>query len=165
MKHLVKSIATVTTLGATAWLLLADSALTCPHEAQSGNFTVTGNCGPSGTLKLSSGKDDCGVQVSGAEALGLPKDGQFRYVGENSGHSLTRGGWSLRGPLSTLTGADAGTTGDGGTESAYVECVTRAEGSVLKMRCVETRLGAEEPADPFSQPALCEAVLTPQLPF
>lgn len=160
MKTLVKNVAIIATLGGTALLLLADSARRCPQPGQSVRFAVSGNCGPSGTLALSVERDQCYFKVEGAEALGLPKEGDF---GEsiNGQYNLQQGGWVLKGYADAPpAGVDAGTSDGGPNEPMYYrQCEARRVGNHLELPCsVSIEQGGRQ-GEPVPY---CKATLTPQ---
>jgi len=67
----------------------------CMHTAQSVSFQVSGTCGPSGIITVSSPQDECFVTVAGAAAVGLPAAGRFNFVSGAQTVELLKDGWTL----------------------------------------------------------------------
>jgi hypothetical protein len=164
VKHLVKNLAVVATLGATALLLIADSVEKCPHPEQRITFAVSGNCGPAGTLRFSIPEDRCDFEAEGADAVDLPPIGRFRSDGSNKpSYDLLQSGWSLSGDRIFTVTPDGGTPGSdagSGEQHGSRSCEAVREGNLLKLSCVDSIYppGQSEP----TVISRCEAVLTPQ---
>ncbi|PTL84714.1 hypothetical protein [Vitiosangium sp. GDMCC 1.1324] len=160
MKHFVKSLAAVIILGVTGFLLLADSAESCPHPKRSARFTVSGACGPTGTLSITANKDACDFDVSGAEETQLPPRGRYFWSGNSPPgkptYDLYEGHWTLYENRTYAGPSDGGPA----PTSGYRECMASLESDVLKLRCTEKAEYASEPEPRVL--STCESVLTPQ---
>jgi hypothetical protein len=129
----------------------------CTHEALSATFTVRGDCGPEGLLHLTAPRDRCALEVSGAEALGLPSSGRIlpmENVADAALYDFEEGPWELSDerPWSSDGGA--------GTVPGWRRCAATREPAGLLLRC-------EDWAQPPGEGAVrvvgrCEAVLTPR---
>jgi hypothetical protein len=88
-------------LAGTSYFLIATSDVSevqrCPHPALDLTLWVTGTCGPSGNIKVTSLADECAIAVTGGAAVGLPSAGRFGYA--DGMESLAGSSWTLSGYL------------------------------------------------------------------
>lgn len=151
-----KSLATVAVLGTTALLLVADSPpeLECTHPEQRVSFSVSGSCGPEGTVTLFTRKDACDIEVEGGAAAGLPSQGRFLSWALDTDFDLRRAGWLLEGstPLPSQ-GLDGGASGDAGSELPFLLCGSERVDQQLRLDC-------EDPRPQGS--SSCQATFTPR---
>ncbi|WP_224365571.1 hypothetical protein [Hyalangium versicolor] len=151
MKPLVKNLAAVLCLAGTGPLLVADSANKCPFPAQDVTFSVSGTCGPEGTLRAWTRKDSCNIELEGAQELGL---GMYASL-EVPPYDLKEGGWRTWESRTLAVNPD----GQGlRNVSASHDCTTALEDGLLIVRCEDV---SNEP-NVNGALASCEALLTPQ---
>jgi hypothetical protein len=162
MIPLMKNLATVTTLAATALLLVADiepeGEFSCVHDTQARTYAVSNNtCGPDGTVSIHLEEGDtCTFELSGAEAVGLPREGFFGSTG-----GLEWGTWSLMESRAAQppAGFDGGPPPEGTTPAQIPvrHCSTERarQEERLTLRCESTSEDVPRRPD-------CSATLTPQ---
>lgn len=73
---------------------------TCPTIAQSTTFEAAGSCGNPGQITVSVKAGLCEVDLSNGPAVGLPPQGNFDGVAEETKYLIGNGNWSLDGQSS-----------------------------------------------------------------
>ncbi|WP_163993329.1 hypothetical protein [Pyxidicoccus caerfyrddinensis] len=164
MSPLLKNVATITTLAATALLLIADSEPeVCSRSEEDVTFVVKENtCGEDGTLHLVVGQDSCRADVEVAPKLGLPASVTVPETG-----ALWNGGWILNGEMEVAESPDGGSEppSDGGAPSVRVfrSCESLpGVGGILRLECKDRRVSPGQAPEQVSQYPACSAVLTQQ---
>lgn len=162
MSPLLKNVATVTTLAATALLLIADSEpQVCRRAAEDVTFQVTENtCGRDGTLRIKVGKDACDIaeEVEVSPELGLPDSCGIPDTG-----ALWNGGWTLWGDLYVSETPDGGfepTDEDGGSHVVRTCESTPGVGGTLRLDCRGGPASTDSTQPAPSLNHTCSAVLT-----
>jgi hypothetical protein len=100
------------------------------HVASTGRFAVTGTCGASGVLELSStAGTNCDLAAPSGAALGLPTEGTMYGPGTSP---LSAGrwflGWAPRDPMPN--------------DAVYRQCQTTVSGTSIDLVCEDRQEGA-----------------------
>ena len=68
---------------------------TCPTVAQTAHFTVSGPCGGTGNITITTDPGLCDLNVEGAAAVGLPTTGSFTGTASLTGYKIASGNFTL----------------------------------------------------------------------
>jgi hypothetical protein len=107
----------------------SSSSTSCPTKAQSITFSATGSCGEgtTGNVTISTQPGHCSLVVKGAEAVGLPSQGQFSTAATQTDYDIEKGNWQL-----SLN------RGDAGEGSEDVACDVTATSAKILLSCSST---------------------------
>lgn len=169
MSPLLKNLASLSTLTATALLLIADSEpRQCHRAAEDVTFTISeSSCGENGLLRIQVGKDSCSINDNEVE-VSPESDLPTSWSGDDS-RDLRGGGWSL-----TRTTSREEQPREGDSAARIKVETTRACGATpvrgaLRLRCRDTEdwyhLSKDGAILMYVGPddvGECEALLTPR---
>ncbi len=125
----------------------------CDSFANSAEYAISGECSEDGVISLQAHDDDCDIDVTGAEELGLPDNGEFA---RGASYDLADGDWELGPPTWVFEGGNTTWDCTASDEQDDPNGVSLTDGQLL-LTCEWTNY--ETSASGFNS---CVSVLTPR---